>query len=112
MTPLDFVRSLDSKLVSTLLSTALARGALALGGDPVGDPLWNGLISLAVGAVIGWLWPNDGSVLRAEQESGNPDEQLVSGHVDADGERGQSVIELVIGVLLILILVAVLMRLL
>lgn len=68
-----FVRSLDPKLVSTLIATALARGVLAIGGDPVGDPLYNGLISLAVGAVVGYLWPNDGTVLRTPQESGNPD---------------------------------------
>lgn len=74
---MTFIRNLDPKLVSSLLAITLARGVLELGGDPVGDPLWNGVIVLAVGAVVGWLWPNDGTVLRTEQESGNPDPDLV-----------------------------------
>ena len=73
---LTFLRTLDPKLVSTLLATALARGVLEVGGDPINDPLWSGVVSLAVGAVVGWLWPNDGTVLRTSQESGNPDPAL------------------------------------
>jgi len=73
---LTFLRNLDPKLVSTLLATALARGVLEVGGDPINDPLWSGVVSLAVGAVVGWLWPNDGTVLRTAQESGNPDPAL------------------------------------
>jgi hypothetical protein len=65
------LRALDPKLGATVLGTVLARGVLELGGDPVGDPLWSGLVALAVGAFAGWAWPNAGTLLRRPQESGN-----------------------------------------
>jgi hypothetical protein len=67
-----FLRSLDSKLVTTVVGIALMRVLLELGGDPVGDPLWSNLIALAVGGFAGWWKSNVGSALRAPQESGNP----------------------------------------
>jgi hypothetical protein len=73
------IRALDPKLVSTVLTTALVRLVLELGGDPVGDPLYSGLISLAVGAMVGFFWPNDGTVLRTPQESGNAGEPSTEG---------------------------------
>lgn len=84
---MGFIRSLDPKLVSTVIATALARAILAIGGDPVGDPLWNGLIALGVGAIVGWLWPNDGTVLRTKHERGNP-----RGPRRSAAERGESLI--------------------
>lgn len=61
---MDFIRSLDPKLVSSVVTIGLSRAVLAVGGDPVGDPLWNSLIALALGAIVGWVWPNEASHLR------------------------------------------------
>jgi hypothetical protein len=94
---MGFIRSLDPKLVSTLLATGLARAVLALGGDPVGDPLYNGLIALAVGAVVGWLWPNAGTVLRTPQEDGNPDL--------TKSQAGYGIIELLFALILLVLLI-------
>ena len=83
---LTFLRGLDPKLVSAIVVLSLTRAVLSIGGDPVGDPLWNSVIALVAGAVVGWLWPNDGSVLRAEQGSGNPpDPELVTFRADDTG---------------------------
>jgi hypothetical protein len=71
-----FIRSLDPKLWTTVISAAATRLVLEAGGDPVGDPLWSSLIALAVGAFVGWRTPNDGTVLRTPQESGNADPEM------------------------------------
>lgn len=65
----------DNKLLATVLTTAATRAVLALGIDV--DPFVESVISLAVGAVVGYRTPNEGTVLRTPQESGNaklPDE--------------------------------------
>lgn len=66
----DFIRQLDPKLVTTLLSAAIVRLGLEL-GVAESDPLLQGFIALAVAAVVGYLTPNSGTVLRTEQEDGN-----------------------------------------
>jgi hypothetical protein len=68
---LAVVRSLDAKLVSTVLTIGAARLILALGGDPL-DPFVASVISLGAGSIVGYVWPNAGTILRTEQESGNP----------------------------------------
>lgn len=65
-----FLRSLDPKLVTTLVTAALVRLALEL-GVAENDPLLQGVIALAVAAVVGYRTSNDGTVLRTEHESGN-----------------------------------------
>lgn len=97
---MGFIRNLDAKLVSSVVTIGLSRAVLALGGDPVGDPLYNSLISLALGAVVGWLYPNTGTVLRTKQEDGNPDPSKLN-------EAGQGLVELVI-VLFVLVLIVLL----
>lgn len=63
----------DNKLLTSLVTIALTRLVLAVGLD-VEDPLVGTAISLAVGAIVGYLTPNEGTVLREhELEDGNPD---------------------------------------
>lgn len=62
--------NLDPKLVVTVVTAALTRAVLALGLS-VDDPLVGTVISLAAGAVAGYLVPNEGTVLRTPQEDGN-----------------------------------------
>lgn len=99
---MGFIRSLDPKLVTTLLTAAIVRVATELLGVAEDDPLLQGFIALAVAAVVGWLTPNAGTLARAGHGTGNP---------ARNPQAGYGVIELVVGVLLVLILVFVLLRL-
>ncbi len=68
---MDFFRTLDSKLVATVLTAALTRLAVEFLGVAESDPLLQGFIALAVATVAGFLVPNDGTVLRTEHADGN-----------------------------------------
>lgn len=70
---LTFLRTLDPKLVTTLASLAITRAAVELLGVAESDPLLQAVLALAVAAIVGYRTPNDGTVLRTPQESGNPD---------------------------------------
>jgi hypothetical protein len=61
---MSFLRSLDPKLVATVLTFALTRGILELG--IAWDPTTEGIVAGVVAAVVGYLWPNDGTLLRGE----------------------------------------------
>ena len=81
---------LDNKLITSFVTVALTRAVLAIGLD-VDDPLVGTAIALAVGAVVGYLTPNDATVLRNPQDSGNavvPDEasddDLAEGEIPED----------------------------
>ena len=63
---------LDNKLLTSVVTIGLTRVVLAVGLD-VDDPLVGTVISLAVGAVVGYLTPNEATVLRTPQEDGNAD---------------------------------------
>lgn len=68
---LNFLRSLDPKLIATIVTTAITRLAFEV-GIPGDDPLLQSAVALAAGAVAGWLWPNEGTLLREEEiEDGN-----------------------------------------
>lgn len=69
---LTFLRTLDAKLVTTLVSLAITRAAVELLGVAESDPLLQSVIALAAAAVVGYLTPNAGTVLRTDQQSGNP----------------------------------------
>jgi hypothetical protein len=69
---LAFIRTLDPKLVTTLVSLAITRVAVELLGVAESDPLLQSVISFAVAGVTGYLTPNAATILRAPQESGNP----------------------------------------
>jgi hypothetical protein len=74
----------DNKLLTSLLTTAITRAVLAIGLN-VDDPLVGTAISLAVGAIVGYLTPNEGSVLRGHgADDGNahlPDDEAVPGEL-------------------------------
>lgn len=72
-----FLRTLDPKLVTTLVTAIIVRVATELLGVAEDDPLLQAAIALAAAAVVGWLTPNDGTVLRTEHEDGNPDPTLL-----------------------------------
>lgn len=59
---MSFLRSLDPKLVATVLTFALTRLVLELG--IAWDPTVEAIVSGVVAAVVGYLTPNDGTVLR------------------------------------------------
>lgn len=78
-----FVRSLDPKLVTTVLSFAATRTALALGVSL--DPALEAAIAGIVAALVGYWTANEATVLRTPQEDGNPVMPL-SEHVPPGGE--------------------------
>ena len=70
---MGFLKSLDPKLVSALVTAALVRLGLEL-GVAEDDPLLQSFIALAAAAVAGYFTPNDGTLLReGVLDDGNPD---------------------------------------
>jgi hypothetical protein len=68
---MSFIRTLDPKLVVTLVTLAITRVAVELLGVAESDPLLQTFIALVAAAVAGYWTPNAATVLRTEQESGN-----------------------------------------
>lgn len=78
---MGFIRSIDPKLVSTVVVTVLTYVVTDLLNVGLEDPLlgqgalnitYAGAISLAAGAIAGWWTSNAATILRTPQESGNP----------------------------------------
>jgi hypothetical protein len=66
-----FIRSIDPKLKYTVLTFVAARLALELGIS--WDPTTEAIVAGVVASFVGYAVPNDGTVLRTPQESGNPE---------------------------------------
>lgn len=66
---MTFLRTLDPKLTYTVVSAILARVVLELGVSD--DETVQSVLPLAIAAVVGYVTPNDATVLRTEQEDGN-----------------------------------------
>lgn len=64
-----FVRSLDPKLVRTIVTFVAARCALELGIP--WDPTLETALATILAAAVGYQTPNDATLLRTPQESGN-----------------------------------------
>ena len=62
--------NLDPKLVAGVVSAIVARLALELGIS--NDETVQAVLPLVVAAIVSYLTPNDGTVLRTVQEDGNP----------------------------------------
>jgi len=99
-----FIRALDPKLVSTLVTAIIARLALEL-GVAEDDPLLQSAIALVVAAVVGFLTPNEGSVLRTVHDDGNP--KIPEG---LRADQGYSLVETVLVVFVIVVILVVLVR--
>ncbi|HYI79990.1 MAG TPA: hypothetical protein VEW67_03945 [Thermoleophilaceae bacterium] len=66
------LRTLDSKLVSTVVTTGLTYLAVELVDFAENDPLLQAFVSLVAGSIVGYRWPNAGTVLRTEHDPGSP----------------------------------------
>lgn len=67
---MTFWNTLDPKLKHTLVTAVLSYLILQVGLDL--DPSLQAAVAGLVGAVSGYNASNDGTVLRTEQEDGNP----------------------------------------
>lgn len=68
---MDFLRSLDPKLISTVVTFALTRLALELGID--WDPTLEAIAAGIAASIVGYLTPNQATILRTAHDDGNPD---------------------------------------
>lgn len=62
--------SIDPKLKYTVITFAVARLALELGID--WDPTTEAVVAGLIASAVGYIVPNDGTVLRSPADDGNP----------------------------------------
>lgn len=69
--PAAVLRALDPKLVAVVVGAGLTWLFVEVLGFAADDPVAQAAIALIVGSILGWGWPNAGTILRTDQESGN-----------------------------------------